>query len=46
VCWVLTAFAIVTGAIMIRTEEKELVERFGEAYRDYQQEVPAIVPRW
>jgi protein-S-isoprenylcysteine O-methyltransferase Ste14 len=45
VCWALTAFAIVTGLVMIRMEENELVERFGESYREYQQRVPAIIPR-
>ena len=28
VCWALTAFAIVTGTIMIRMEDAELEERF------------------
>ena len=46
VLYALTAFAIATGAIMIRWEERELVRRFGDAYREYQQRVPAIVPRW
>jgi protein-S-isoprenylcysteine O-methyltransferase Ste14 len=46
VCWGLTAFALATGAIMIRMEERELVERFGESYREYQQRVAAIVPKW
>lgn len=46
VCWALTGFAIVTGIMMIRSEERELVERFGESYRKYQQQVPAIVPKW
>jgi len=45
-CWVLTAFAIITGVIMIRHEERELVTRFGDSYREYQQRVPAIIPRW
>ena len=45
VCWVLTGFAIVTGAIMIRHEERELISRFGESYREYQDRVPAIWPR-
>lgn len=45
-CWVLTGFAIVTGAIMIRHEEQELIGRFGDSYRQYQQRVPAIVPKW
>jgi uncharacterized membrane protein len=30
VCWALTAFAIVTGAVMIAMEDKELEARFGE----------------
>ena len=44
-CWVLTAFSIITGAIMIRHEERELVTRFGDSYWEYQQRVPAIFPR-
>lgn len=42
--YLLSAFAIVTGAWMIRTEEHELVARFGDEYRDYQRRVPAILP--
>ncbi|MGZ4789653.1 MAG: methyltransferase family protein [Terriglobales bacterium] len=45
-CWVLTAFALITGAVMIRHEERELIQRFGDSYREYQQRVPAIVPKW
>ena len=41
----LTATAFITGAIMIRLEERELAERFGTAYREYQQRVPAVFPR-
>jgi protein-S-isoprenylcysteine O-methyltransferase Ste14 len=44
VCWILTAFAIVTGALMIRMEDKELQARFGEPYRLYRETVPAILP--
>ena len=44
-CWALTAFAIVTGIVMIRHEERELLTRFGDSYREYQQRVPAIVPK-
>ena len=40
VVYALTAFALVTGAIMIRMEERELEQRFGEAYRDYKSRVP------
>jgi len=43
-CWALTGFAIITGAMMIGHEERELVARFGEAYREYQQRVPLLLP--
>jgi protein-S-isoprenylcysteine O-methyltransferase Ste14 len=45
ICWVLTAWAIVTGAIMIKMEDQELEKRFGEEYRNYRSTVPALVPR-
>jgi protein-S-isoprenylcysteine O-methyltransferase Ste14 len=45
VCWGLTAFAIVTGAVMIRMEDTELEERFGDSYRAYRRSVPAVLPR-
>ncbi len=45
VCWGLTAFAVLTGAVMIRLEDAELEKRFGAEYRDYESNVPAILPR-
>jgi len=45
VCWLLTAFAIVTGAVMVRTEEAELQRRFGEEYLAYRKRVHAVWPR-
>ena len=45
VCWTLTAFAIMTGAVMIRMEDKELEARFGEEFRHYRSKVPAVLPR-
>jgi len=45
VCYALTTFALVTGAIMIRLEDRELEQRFGEEYRDYRSRVPAILPK-
>jgi protein-S-isoprenylcysteine O-methyltransferase Ste14 len=45
VCWGLTAFAVVTGAIMIRMEDAELEKRFGDPYRAYRRSVPALMPR-
>ena len=45
VCYGLTIFTILTGTIMIRTEEAELEQRFGEAYREYKKLVPPVLPR-
>jgi protein-S-isoprenylcysteine O-methyltransferase Ste14 len=44
VCWGLTALAVVTGAVMIRMEDRELETRFGEDYRKYRDRVPALFP--
>ena len=45
VCYGLTAFAIVTGAVMIRMEDTELQERFGPEYARYKETVPAVWPK-
>ena len=45
VCWALTGFAVVTGAVMIRMEDAELEKRFGEEYAAYRKSVPAVMPR-
>jgi protein-S-isoprenylcysteine O-methyltransferase Ste14 len=45
VCFALTGFAIVTGAFMIRMEDEELGNRFGEVYARYRSAVPGIFPR-
>ncbi len=44
-CWALTGFAMLTGAVMIRMEDAELEKRFGEEYREYRSRVSALVPR-
>ena len=44
VCWGLTAFAVVTGALMIRQEDAELENRFGEQFQRYRSTVPAFLP--
>ncbi len=45
VCWALTAFAIITGALMIKMEDDELEKRFGEQYKHYRSAVPALIPK-
>jgi len=40
----LLAFAVVTGAMMIRMEDAELEARFGNDFREYRKRVPAIIP--
>jgi protein-S-isoprenylcysteine O-methyltransferase Ste14 len=45
ICYGLTVFAVITGAFMIRLEDRELEQRFGEEYRKYRENVPAVVPR-
>lgn len=40
----LTAFAMVTGAVMIRIEDQELERRFGDEFRVYRERVPSILP--
>ncbi len=44
VCWMLTAFAIVTGTVMIRMEDAELEKRFGAEFATYRQRVHAVLP--
>jgi protein-S-isoprenylcysteine O-methyltransferase Ste14 len=45
VCWGLAAFAVITGAAMIRMEDAELEMRFGDSYRAYRKSVPPVVPK-
>jgi methanethiol S-methyltransferase len=42
----LLVFTLISGAWMIRVEERELVDRFGESYVEYRRRVPALLPRW
>jgi protein-S-isoprenylcysteine O-methyltransferase Ste14 len=39
------AFAVGTGALMIRQEDDELEQRFGEPFRRYRNRVPAFLPK-
>jgi protein-S-isoprenylcysteine O-methyltransferase Ste14 len=45
VCLVLSALAILGGIFLIRAEDAELEQRFGDAYRQYRRSVPALFPR-
>jgi protein-S-isoprenylcysteine O-methyltransferase Ste14 len=45
VCFGLTLYAVIMGAVMIRAEDAELERRFGEDFRQYRSAVPALVPR-
>jgi len=42
---VLTTYIIIYTPIMIYLEEKDLVNRFGEEYRQYQKEVGVLLPK-
>ena len=44
VCYALTAFAVISGLLMIRFEDQELEKRFGAAYIAYRRHVPAVIP--
>src|SRR5579863_3130648 len=44
VCWLLTAFAVATGAVMIQMEDAELEKRFGTEFELYRSRVRAILP--
>ena len=43
---VLLVFGAITGAIMIHKEDAELEARFGDLYRQYRDQVPALLPRF
>jgi len=45
VLYALTAFGMLIGAIMIRLEDAELEQRFGNEYLAYRRQVPAVLPR-
>ncbi|MFI5090330.1 MAG: methyltransferase family protein [Terriglobales bacterium] len=44
VIYVLTGFAILTGAVMMHMEDDELERRFGDPYRQYRKATPAVIP--
>jgi hypothetical protein len=46
VCFALTGFAMLTGALMIRAEDAELETRFGDEHRSYRERVPGLLPKF
>ena len=42
--YALVAFALATGIFLIRSEDKELEQRFGEEFREYRARTPALMP--
>jgi protein-S-isoprenylcysteine O-methyltransferase Ste14 len=45
VCFLLTVFAVATGAVMIRMEDAELEMRFGAEFTRYRRRVAAVLPK-
>ena len=43
--YILFLLVIPLGVWLLALEERELVDRFGDAYRQYQREVPQLIPR-
>ncbi|HEY7097060.1 MAG TPA: isoprenylcysteine carboxylmethyltransferase family protein [Terriglobales bacterium] len=46
ICYALTLFAAVSGAFMLRQEDAELEQRFGDDFRRYKNKVPALLPHF
>jgi protein-S-isoprenylcysteine O-methyltransferase Ste14 len=43
--YILIIAVLPPGFLMLMLEERELVDRFGDSYRDYQRDVPQLIPR-
>lgn len=43
--YILVLLVVLPGYWMLLLEERELVDRFGDAYRQYQRDIPQLIPR-
>lgn len=43
--YILIIAVLPPGYLMLFLEERDLIDRFGDAYREYQRDVPCLVPR-
>jgi len=43
--YILLVSALAPGYLLLVLEERELLDRFGDAYREYQRDVPRLIPR-
>jgi protein-S-isoprenylcysteine O-methyltransferase Ste14 len=43
--YILVLSVVPPGYLMLVLEERELLDRFGDAYREYQRDVPRLIPR-
>jgi protein-S-isoprenylcysteine O-methyltransferase Ste14 len=43
--YILVISVVPLGYLLLVLEERELVDRFGDAYREYQRDVPRLIPR-
>ena len=43
--YILLVLALAPGYLLLVLEERELLDRFGDAYREYQRDVPRLIPR-
>jgi protein-S-isoprenylcysteine O-methyltransferase Ste14 len=44
-CWILVIAMVPVLHLVVKLEERELRERFGQAYKDYADRVPRYIPR-
>jgi protein-S-isoprenylcysteine O-methyltransferase Ste14 len=45
-CWIVAVVAVPLLHLLVILEERELLDRFGDAYREYAHRVPRYIPRF